>query len=677
MITLFPLLATLLAPAVSQGNSRAETAYEASVRQLAEGDVRAAESSAREAITLSNRFVPEQEIEVAPEKGLLFEDMILEARGSYRSRRARYFEALGDALVAQERWRASRKAYRRAVSMSPKATLLMRMADQPDLTTDARLDLLEEAFVAPDAAVGDIERALRESGVFRTENALKAALDARRAPELEGTYPAVDIVVEAFPEMRAVTTDLGPISTAERFAAGSLLFLYRPMDGCERCSEELDALTRLVPDLSRRRIPTIFATFVDEADLETMRRIVRLLGIRFGVGLDANLPAALAFYHEGEIRIVARGGIVQFRLSMADRPSTSEIRRWVEAVIDFLGELPDEREAPLANRDLIVLEDGMASPRQVRRWIETLAKLESGPAGLDDHYAKLDRTLKRVLRDNDERELRFELLEALSRLERADTSKSRVLVQLASRIRDRLLEEAKRLDASVRRAAAAGDGVFFTHVDRGSSPARVYLQSSFRGGGPGFRHFAFVLEDTGDDLRIVWAEPEEHEARGIEAARRGGVFLFETADGCRGLRLAGETDRLYEGCPALLLEGEIVEPRSALVDPLEAGPQFFRRGEPGSDGIVAEETALERGLRLFEEGQYATAITAFEEAAGELDPLAPYDESALRYNRARSLEQMGKRQEALALYRSLGDPPFQALVDERAGIIEGAPRDQQ
>ena len=43
--------------------------------------------------------------------------MILEARRSYRERRARYFRTLGDALAAQEQWPASRKEYRRALGI--------------------------------------------------------------------------------------------------------------------------------------------------------------------------------------------------------------------------------------------------------------------------------------------------------------------------------------------------------------------------------------------------------------------------------------------------------------------------------------------------------------------------------------------------------------------------------
>ena len=65
---------------------------------------------------------------------------------------------------------------------------------------------------------------------------------------------------------------------------------------------------------------------------------------------------------------------------------------------------------------------------------------------------------------------------------------------------------------------------------------------------------------------------------------------------------------------------------------------------------------------------------AFEAAMSTIDPDAPYDATDLVYNRARALEEIGQRQEALALYRSIGDAAYQPLVDEGAGRIEGAPR---
>ena len=63
-------------------------------------------------------------------------------------------------------------------------------------------------------------------------------------------------------------------------------------------------------------------------------------------------------------------------------------------------------------------------------------------------------------------------------------------------------------------------------------------------------------------------------------------------------------------------------------------------------------------------------MTAFEAAAKQIDPVAPYDESDLVYDRARAVEELGKRQDALALFRSLADVSYQGLVDERASRIE-------
>ena len=50
--------------------------------------------------------------------------------------------------------------------------------------------------------------------------------------------------------------------------------------------------------------------------------------------------------------------------------------------------------------------------------------------------------------------------------------------------------------------------------------------------------------------------------------------------------------------------------------------------------------------------------------------MAPYDRSDIEYNRARALQEQGKRREALALFRSLGDVSYQSLVDEKARAIE-------
>jgi hypothetical protein len=87
-----------------------------------------------------------------------------------------------------------------------------------------------------------------------------------------------------------------------------------------------------------------------------------------------------------------------------------------------------------------------------------------------------------------------------------------------------------------------------------------------------------------------------------------------------------------------------------------------------------DETALERGLRLFGQSRYAAAAKAFEEATNTIDPVAPYDEVDLRYNQARCLEAQGKVREALLLFETIGDVAYQELVDERIRVLSSGGR---
>ena len=84
-------LAGLLAVAVHVVQSSADVAYQEAVQKLEAGDAAGAEESVREALDASLEFVPEREIEERPAKGILFDDMILAARETYRARRAPYF----------------------------------------------------------------------------------------------------------------------------------------------------------------------------------------------------------------------------------------------------------------------------------------------------------------------------------------------------------------------------------------------------------------------------------------------------------------------------------------------------------------------------------------------------------------------------------------------------------
>ena len=640
---------------------RADLLYEEAVRLLQSGKAPEAEAQALQAIAQSQGFVPEEEIAVRPSRGLLFEDMILEARKSYRERRARYFRTLGDALAAQEKWPASRKAYLRALDIEAAPGLSLLMARHPDLDLESRLDLLFDAYLAPGSDRLQLERELLETGAFLDRNALKAGLDRKRFVKLQESYPDLELLGSAFPDFQAAT-DGGTLIPSQLFRAGTNLVVYFPVDGCGRCSEELDGLTLPIRDAQKRRLPIEVAAFVPESDLPVARRIARLLSMPVRVARKDFLPESTGVLEAGEIRIVARGGMTQIRIPMGPGMASAEIRPRVAASLAFVDEpgRPTEARPEDASVRIVSLSKEPDERRGFSGWIETIEKLEAGPAPLDSLYSDLNRVAQRIVPTD--REDTFELLKSLSRLKGSHAAKNRFLGLAGERVGEKLLETAKAIDASVRRTPGSEEGILFLAV----AGERVFLQRSFHAD-EGLRDFDFVLEDDSGSLAVLWGAPQENEPLGVEAVRDGAAFFFDCAENCPGARLWAEGGVAFEGGPAVVVDSELIELRSAIVDAppkLGTGP-LFHRNTAGVD-----ETALERGLRLFGEKNFAKALLAFTEAEKEIDPVAPYDASDLAYNRARALQEQGKRREALALFRSLGDVSYQSLVDEKARLIE-------
>jgi tetratricopeptide (TPR) repeat protein len=637
---------------------------------LARGDAVSAEASAREALSASLPFTPEEEIGVRPDKGLLFDEMILEARKSYRARRARYFRALGDALAAQKKWRAARKNYWRSVGIEPSPSVLLLMAEHPDLEINERLDLLLDAYLgtAPPER-SRLEAILLETGSFRNRNGLKASLDRRRFGRLEADYPELELLDAQFPDFQAAT-NAGTLIPHRLFQAGVTLIVYVPTAGCERCSEELDGVTVPVIEARKRGRLLEIAAFVPERDLDVARRIARLLALPVGVGRKEGLPETVGFSDEGEIRFVAHGGLTQIRLPLKEILATAEVRRRVDAILAFLDEpgLPTEAEPEDAGLPLVTVPKGGSDSRALVETIDLVEKLEAGPAPLADFYGELSRITQRALADGG-RDVSFQVLESLSRLRGARVAKTRALSAVGARIGDQVLEKAQSLDPLVKRTPAGETGLLALSVDPPSDghSRRLYLQRSLETD-EGLRSVELVLEDTGTDLEIVWAALQDREPLGVRAVDRGAAFFFEcgetSIEGCRGVRLVDGSDVLFEGEPAAVIEGRVYQLESALVDDAD-GPRLHRLVDE-----KPKETSLERGLSLFASSDFAAAAAAFELAAKEIDPVAPYDASDLIYNRARSLEAQGRRREALEIYRSLGDVSYQVLVDERARLIE-------
>jgi hypothetical protein len=654
------LIAALLLAGVLLAE-RADLLYEEAVRLLQSGKGPEAEAKVLQAIAQSQRFVPEEEIAVRPSRGLLFEDMILEARNSYRERRARYFRTLGDALAAQEKWPASRKAYHRALDIEALPGLSLLMARHPDLELESRLDLLFDAYLAPGSDRLQLERELLETGAFLDRNALKAGLDRKRFAKLQESYPDLELLGSAFPDFQAAT-DGGTLIPSQLFRAGTKLIVYFPVDGCGRCSEELDGLTLPIRDAQKRRLPIEVAAFVPEIDLPVARRIARLLSMPVRVGRKDFLPPSTDVLEGGEIRIVARGGMTQIRIPLGAGMASAEIRPRVAASLSFLDEagLPTEAEPEDASVRIVSLSKEPDERRAFTDWIATIEKLEAGPAPLDSLYSDLNRVAQRIVPTD--REDTFELLKSLSRLKGSHAAKNRFLGLAGERVGEKLLETAKAIDASVRRTPGGEEGILFLAV----AGERVFLQRSFHAD-EGLRDFEFALEDDSGSLAVLWGAPQENEPTGVEAVEDGAAFFFDCAERCPGARLWSEGRVAFEGGPAVVVDSELIELRNAIVDPppkLGTGPLFHR----STTGV--DETALERGLRLFGEKDFAKALLAFTEAEKEIDPAAPYDASDLAYNRARALQEQGKRREALALFRSLGDVSYQSLVDEKARLIE-------
>jgi tetratricopeptide (TPR) repeat protein len=492
-------------------------------------------------------------------------------------------------------------------------------------------------------------------------------------------YPDVDVRVGLMPELRSAT-DRGTFVSTEYLDTGAFLVLYFPEEGCSRCSEQLDGINRALSEARKAGKQVMLVAFVGEADLGATRRIARLLALRLEVGRLDRLPQDVSLATGGEIRIVTRNGLLQVIIPLEDRLRSDEIRREVRAVLDRLesfeeGELtgPDEAVQKLAQ-----LERRGRSRRAVREAIDLAERREAGPASVQNLYRLIDRASRSFLEGTDSSDDQFELLEHLSKLSGAGAAKTRVLTALDKEYRQRMLEAVRRIEPGIERQAAAGQGVYQLAVSDSEESAgeqRIFIQRSFPVG-TSLRSFNFFLKPAANGLEVLWAAPETKTPLGIQVTSRGAVFFFEDPSGCRGLSLVGEEGPFYEGCPARVLDGEIVEERPVLVDAVEGdtAPHYYRRGRIGGGKLTAEETALERGLRLFEQGQYADAAKAFEEAAQEIDPVAPYDEGDLRYNQARCLGAQGKVLEALALFETIGDVAYQELVDEQISILSAGGR---
>ena len=651
----------------------AEEAHAEAVRLLGRDEASAAEAAARRALAESVLFVPEREFEVAPEKGLVFDEMIEAARTAYRERRARYFQALGSALAAQQRWAEARKALRRSAGLRPVAETYMAMASHPDITIEQRVDSLVKAYFAPGADQQGIEKALVASGAFASAQVLQALFDRERfSRDLATEFPDLEVVVAPFPDVRVVTST-GTLVTADLLDEGAVVVLYLPVAGCNRCSEELDGIRRGLADRDGDgETEFVVAALVDELDLENARRIVRLLAMPIEVGRADRLPAGIKPAADGEIVIVARRGLMQVRIPLDEAASSREIAEQVAAASRLLGEQEPSTE-PSASPGL---GQGAGGRNALVTLIDRAVALEAGPVPIPNVYERIDRDVRRLLRDTTSEDA-MEVLGELARLRGAGAAKARALLAVDRTLPETLLAAVKEIAPDVVRQARPNEGAFYLSLSGPSARRRILLQRTFLEGGS-LRHFDLIVGLNAGGASPVWVGPEPDRPSGTQLVSTGAVFFF-AKDTCRGLRLVAEQDLTYEGCPAHMEEGEVVEAVDVLVDsaPPDEAPRFYRRGQINpSDSFepAQRETALEQGIRLFREGSYQDALSKFEQASQEIDPVAPYDETDLRYNIARCYQELGQGPRALQIMETVGDAAYQDLVDERIDELAVATR---
>ncbi len=660
-------------------------------RLLEEGDGIGAEAAAREALAMSDRFSPEQEITGNPEKGLIFEDMIDEARSAYRRRRARYFLALGRSLSLQERWEEARKALRRSAALDSSGKPLLAMATHPDLNPAERIHFLLTAYPLADVQPEVIRQELVETKVFESLDTIQALLDRERlVSEVASDHPGMDIRVEALPDFRFVS-DRGTFSSSELLSSGIIMVIYFPLPGGNRLSEEMDGLRRAVSEARGKGKVLFLAAFVPDSELATIRRIARLLTIELEVGRIDRLPEDLPPDSHAEIRVVARRGLLQVRIPVEDNIRSREIHRELSSALRFVEMSGDADSSEDDNRIITsatreaelekLVTQGRFKDVLLKR-IALLARLEAGPAPLNNHYLRIARDMQSVVREVDNPSRIVELMTHLTVLRGAGEAKARAFKALDQKYGQKLLEAARKINPAVAHHPPGDRGVFRLAVAGSSSSSGaplILMQRSLLADGA-LHHFNFVLESRLEGINVVWTGEEPHLPGGVIEIPSGGAFLFEMKNGCRGVRLVEGQAIRYEGFPAWVHDGQIVEEKSALVDSAETEgdiPSYYHyigRDEIGGGESVNRESSLERGLRMFQEGEYEAAASAFETAVEEIDPHAPYDETDLRFNRARCLEALGNLPEALALFRSIGDAVYQPLVNQRIQVLAQALR---
>lgn len=677
--------------------------------RLEAGEFPAAVESAALALRASREFSPQEWGGAAPEGNLVLDDFTGAATAAYRARRIEYRATLAEALAGAGDPRGAAAEYRRAAALDPRPEFFRRLADLPGTTPAERLRLLFRAFAAsPAAERGAILDELRNSGAFRTENGLAAALDRFRfeAPDaFRGRRPrGLELRESRFPAL-TLAVEGGAYSTERSFAEGRALLLYFPGPGCPRCGEVIADLQRALRD---RRVDLILP--VRDADLPIVGRIAELTGAGLFVpephtaaGRSALRPrpvghvarrGALAFDPgpdaEETIWFAARAGLSVLRAPLGEETS---VRRLVTALLRFLDDSP---VAAPGEADGGGAEPPNPLPETPEALIGALRGWEAGPEPVADAEAALRRVLRSTLRQTrDPAERAAGLLARTAALSGAGAAKLRLLTELVPGFGARMLEAARELDPEIVRVVPDGPIAVAPGVETEGNPTADGLFGVLR---------SYERADGTEVLLAAVVQPgapaaasadEPGEVRGLAAVhgKDGGVaarpdgFAFhwiqdenkdENEDGngdADEIRCAawGPPEPLLDRrCPAEIGPDGSVSVRSSQLVPVpdaapgEGGPSgnapaVLRRVDGGPE--PPETVLLRRGLEAYSAGEFEAAEEAFRGALEAIGPGSPVDEAAVRYDLALTLAARGERETALSLLLALGDASFAPAVE--------------
>ena len=630
-------------------------------RLLDAGDGEAALESAFAAVTGSDHFEPTDWSQEIPEGRIVLDEFTGAANAAYRLRRAAYRVTLGDALAATGDASGAAAEYRRAIALDPRAETWRRLADLPGSPLSGRVDALLRSWARSGGSDEEALELLRETGAFRTENGLAAALDRfrfrapetsrRRPPEgttpYEGTFPSLSLAVEG-----------GVWSSERSFGEGRPLVLYFPADGCPRCGEVLDELQNAL-----RGQPADVIAAVSDADLAILTRIAGLTGAGFFMP-EPQSASTRSRIRERPIGHVVRRDTVDFRpeadtggtLWLAARAGLSvwriplgggSVRRDLSALFRFLDDSPVEGSgAPLVE-----------APDDAGAMIEVLRRLAAGAEPVRDIEDRLLNAVRTTLRAASDPAARgVSLLRAASGLAAGDAARLALLARIAPRFGERLLQAAQALDGDVVRAipggrlrvAAVGESFVIQRDYEGADGAALVLSAVVGPGDPG-------------ELEVLEIVPGR--AVSVTARDEGLVFVRERPDGESCLAWGPAGGPFEEDCTADFRDGAVVVSRSQLAGGNDAGEPGYRvRVDGGAE--APEVIALTGGLAALAAGEVDAADAAFTRAAGAIGPGSPLDMAAVRFNLALVAEARGDREEALAALQAIGDATFPGVLEE-------------